>query len=160
MVYFSRLIHDANINAKQDIARLESLHARLSRIFENPVDKTEIEAISLRYNASIESMSKATTLSVAEAQALQKLETLMAELIQRPRLELIGNETQQIGLNSVVTIRLQVSGRLLPENVVDFLAVLSASSTQKLVSMQYSPRSSNRINAVVDFVFIENNNDE
>ena len=133
-----------------------NLSARLDAISERTIDAKRVQQLEAEVNQTISMLPIATSSSVAEAQALKEVEAFVSPLISKKRLTLLGVEPLETPNDLLWQVRVQVSGRMVNSNFISLLAELEAShSSRRLNAFTYNPHSSNSLNFVVDFLFVE-----
>jgi hypothetical protein len=130
------------------------LLARLQKTSEYSVDPNTSKAISDSYSNLIEQFPTAPSSSVAEAQALAKIEQTLGKLLKNKRLNLLGSEQLSSDNQIYWQVRIEIMGQLNELNLIEALQYFDKTHKNvRITSFQYSPKTSNAINFVVDFLF-------
>lgn len=111
-------------------------------------------AIDAANKAWLEVLPTAQSASVAEAQALAEVEQKIGKLVSRKRLNLLGSE-QLAGAKPILwQVRVEIAGQLSELDLIELLQNFDNQNKHgRITSFQYSPKSSNSINLVVDLLY-------
>jgi hypothetical protein len=153
-----RLIVAVN-SQSNELSRSYELMEKLENVKAHPLSEKTISEIDTAFDSILKQMQTVNSVSVAEADALKQMESLVADVFKSLRMNLIGNDSLTLASYEVITIRVQASGQLEAANLVTLLEKIENSANQRLYTFQYSPRTSDRVEIVIDFQFLESNND-
>jgi len=148
--YFSDALQ---IRRTQTQSQVELL-SKLEHAAKDNINYEADEEISRAYFNWIEAQPKAPSSSVAEAQALTEVEQKLGKLFKRKRLNLIGSEKLS-GINQDVwQIRIEIAGQMAELDLIELLQHFdSQHKYARIASFQYSPKTSNTINLVIDLIY-------
>ncbi|ABG41740.1 hypothetical protein Patl_3234 [Paraglaciecola sp. T6c] len=146
------------LQSNQTQSQLDLL-ARLEKTAQHTIDGNIITSINRRYSEWLESLPSAASASVAEAQALTEIEQNIGKLLKRKRLNLLGSE-QLAGSKQVIwQVRVEIAGQLDELNLIELLTHFDNTDKHaRIASFQYSPKTSNSINLVIDVIYKRANN--
>ena len=151
---FAKKVYDTLDVQRQDVQTEVSLLAKLTGSSQREFDASLTEAINDRFRTSLQDIPGAASSSTAEAAALQEIDTLLGNTIQRKRVNLIGSQQLVFGNTTLWEVRLEVVGQLRGRDFIPVLSHFDNSALQRrVVTVQYSPNGSNGINLVVDLLF-------
>jgi hypothetical protein len=135
------------------------LLARLQQTAQKNIDYSIVESIKNAYASWVDALPKAASSSVAEAQALIEIDQQLGTLLKRKRLNLLGSE-QLSGTTQVFwQVRIELAGQMTEQDLIGLLQYFDDHAKHaRLTSFQYSPKTSNTINLVVDVLYIRAEN--
>ena len=146
----------SNEELKNDVLQQLSYSAKLEQIENTPYNEQQAEQDNKRLRSYLTKISAASSQSTAEAKALEEIEKVLSNKVQRMRLNLIGSESIEVGDMKVWNIRVDVSGRVREKSVIDLLALFEKNTSKwRVASLQYSPKTSGSISLVLDALFQE-----
>ena len=98
---------------------------------------------------------------MAEAQALAEVEQKLGKLLSRKRLNLLGSESL-VGAKPILwQVRVEIAGQLAELDLIELLQHFDNQNKHaRIASFQYSPKTSNSINLVVDLLYKRANDAE
>ncbi|MBD1389808.1 hypothetical protein IC617_10250 [Neiella sp. HB171785] len=145
---------DATAAQSAEVATQLKLVSRLEATSQNEIDEETISALQSHHEDWLKVLPSASSSSTAEAQALTRADANIKPFLARARLNLIGSEPLTFGAVSLWQVRINVTGQLPNERVIDFMKFIDRTHKDaRLVSLQYSPKASNSINLVVDIIY-------
>jgi hypothetical protein len=149
------------VNKQQyDTLQQINLLARLTQSANNTVDADIVKRLEETYYNATSSLPQASSPSTAEAQALIEVEQKIGSLLTRKRLNLLGSEPFIQRTQTFWSVRIEVSGQLTENKLIDLLKYFdSGVKHRRIASFQYSPKTSNTINLVIDLMYMRANND-
>jgi hypothetical protein len=135
------------------------LLARLKQTAQHNIDVNIVESINTAYAAWSDSLPKAASSSVAEAQALTEIDKNLGTLLKRKRLNLLGSEQLKNSNEVIWQVRVEIAGQLAELDLIELLQHFDNTHKHaRITSFQYSPNASNSINLVVDLIYIRAEN--
>lgn len=130
------------------------LLARLEKTAQHTIDGNIIASINSGYSEWLESLPDAASASVAEAQALTEIEQNIGTLLKRKRLNLLGSEQLAGSKQDIWQVRVEVAGQLEELNLIELLSHFDNTDKHaRIASFQYTPKTSNSINLVIDVIY-------
>lgn len=137
-----------------------NLTGRLEQAANAPFDPAQLEQSASQLNVLTSSLPSSPSSSVAEAKALADIDALVGKYIKRKRLNLIGSDQVVAGNQLLWSVRIDVAGQLAEEELINILALFDRSiGHRRIASLQYSPKTSNSINLVIDVLFKQASNE-
>jgi hypothetical protein len=136
-----------------------ALLAKLKQSTQNSTDANIVESIKEAYSTWIDSLPKAASSSIAEAQALTEVDQNLGKLLDRKRLNLLGSERLDDNNQIIWQVRVEIAGQLSELNLIELLQHFDNKHNHaRITSFQYSPKASNSINLVIDLLYIRAEN--
>ncbi|MBO1254145.1 hypothetical protein J3L16_00440 [Alteromonas sp. 5E99-2] len=141
---------------KAEVQQQHSYLNRLSNLEETNIDEKNIDKINDSLSKQLKHYSTASSLSNAEARALESVERALRKSIQRIRLNLIGSEAINMGNQTFWNVRIDVSGKIKNQEVISFLNKIDYKKQDwRISSVQYSPKSTGSLSIVIDVLYME-----
>lgn len=148
--YFSDAVH---LQRSQTQSQIELL-ARLELAAKSGPNDEVADEISSAYFNWLEALPNAASSSVAEAQALTEVEQQFGTLFKRKRLNLVGSEQLAGMTRDFWQVRIEVAGQMAELDLIELLQHFdSQHKYARIASFQYSPKTSNTINLVIDLIY-------
>ena len=154
---FSDFVNEAEAERETQF----SLFQRVLAAANQPLDENSVEKAEALYQNAFANLPTAVSDSVAQAQALKRMEQITTNRISRSRVSLVSSDRISFGRKSGWQIRLNVAGQMPEKALINFLSETSGNHADtRLLSLQYNPKVSNTISFVVDFVYVEEQRNE
>lgn len=119
-----------------------------------PIEDLDINDKEAAATALLEKVPVASSKSVAEAQALTQVESLISTYVTNGRATLVNTTELTFGQRGFWQVRIEVRGRLDEKKLIGLLRQFDGSQIhQRAPSMQYRPKASNTFTVVVDYLF-------
>lgn len=135
------------------------LLARLEQTAQSNIDANIVESINMAFSGWIDSLPKAVSSSVAEAQALTEIDQNLGKLFKRKRLNLLGSEQLDDSNHVFWQVRVEIAGQLSELDLIELLQYFDNTHKHaRITSFVYSPKTSNSISLVVDLIYIRAEN--
>lgn len=148
--FYSDQQQQNRLQTKQQLALL----AKYELTAQSKTDPAISEAIDTANIAWLEVLPTAQSTSVAEAQALTEIEQKVGTLLSRKRLNLLGSEQLEGAKTILWQVRVEIAGQLSEVNLIELLQNFDNQNKHaRIASFQYSPKTSNSINLVVDLLY-------
>jgi hypothetical protein len=149
---------ELSLQSNQTQNQLDLL-ARLEQTAQHTIDENIIASINRGYSDWLEYLPSAASASVAEAQALTEIEQNIGTLLKRKRLNLLGSERLIGSKQDIWQVRVEIAGQLDELNLIELLTHFDNTDKHaRIASFQYSPKTSNSINLVIDVIYKRANN--
>ncbi|WP_438864989.1 hypothetical protein [Neptunicella sp.] len=143
-----------------DVKQQINLLARLQSTAKQPLDEQQLTATNENFQLAIKNIPSVSSSSTAEAKALTDIEKIIGKLIKRKQINLLGSEELKVGQHPFWTVRVDISGQLNESNFIEFLSYFDQSAkNRRIASLQYSPKTSDSINLVVDMLYKRDGNE-
>ena len=138
-----------------------ALLAKYKLTAQSKTDPAISVAIDTANTSWLEALPAAQSASVAEAQALAEVEQKLGKLLSRKRLNLLGSESL-VGAKPILwQVRVEIAGQLAELDLIELLQHFDNQNKHaRIASFQYSPKTSNSINLVVDLLYKRANDAE
>jgi hypothetical protein len=147
-------IYDALDTQATDTKSQLNLQARLNSAAKQSFDSATLLSNQKEVEDLLSSFSDIASSSTAEAQALQDIDDKIGVLLKRKRLNLIGSQEILAGNRVLWAVRIEVNGQLAEKDFIQVLSFFDANQKNaRITSMQYSPKISNTISLVADFMY-------
>jgi hypothetical protein len=144
-------------NVVQQLAYL----TKLKSIENTPYDEEQAEQLNQKLQTDLRGIETASSISIAEASALDLVEKRLSKPMKRMRLNLIGSEPVEAGNQGLWNVRIDVAGQVEEQSLISVLKLLDRSNTSwRVASLQYSPKASGSISFVLDILYKEKKDDE
>lgn len=155
--FYSDQQQQNRVQTQQQLALL----AKYELTAQSQTDPAISAAIETANTAWLDALPTAQSASVAEAQALAEVEQKVGSLLSRKRLNLLGSE-QLAGAKPILwQVRVEIAGQLSEVNLIELLQHFDNQHKHaRIASFQYSPKTSNSINLVVDLLYKRANDAE
>lgn len=128
--------------------------SRLEHTGKHPINEKQVARINEQFLQRMENVTPVTSISIAEANALTEVDSLIGKLLKRKRINLLGAEEIQSGQQIFWSVRINVSGQLAEHDLVNVLKNFDQTNQRlRITSLQYSPRTSNSLTLVIDFLY-------
>jgi hypothetical protein len=148
--YFSDTLEIRRIQTQSQVELL----SRLEHAAKGSINYKADNEISSAYLSWIEAQPMAISSSVAEAQALTEVEQKFGKLLQRKRLNLVGSEKLLGVKQDIWQVRIEIAGQMAELDLIELLQHFdSEHKYARIASFQYSPKTSNTINMVIDLIY-------
>jgi hypothetical protein len=153
-VSITKHFNDQLVEKKLHTLRQTNLLAKLENTAQTPIVEVIVENTNNLFVQQISHIHHATSAGTAEAKALTDLEELVGKYIDRKRINLLGSEKIEVGNSTFWSVRVEIAGRLAHSDFVSFLGHFDQQNqTQRITSLQYSPKTSNTLSVVIDFIY-------
>lgn len=155
--FYSDQQQENRLQTQQQLAFL----AKYKITAQSETDPAIAAAIDTANSAWLEVLPTAQSASVAEAQALAEVEQKIGTLLSRKRLNLLGSE-QLAGAKPILwQVRVEIAGQLSELDLIELLQYFDKQNKHaRIASFQYSPKTSDSINLVVDLLYKRANDAE
>ncbi len=154
----SKTLIDATDETRLENKQQVNLLAKLQSTSNEPIDENTVRSIDNLLKDALTNIPTAPSSSVAEATALAQIEQKIGKLIKRKRMNLVGSDTILGG--EFWSVRIDINGQLAESKYIEFLQHFDANNKHiRIMSLRYSPKTSNSINLVVDMLFMKVNNE-
>jgi hypothetical protein len=155
--FYSDQQQQNRLQTQQQLALL----AKYELTAQSETDPAISAAIDTANTAWLEVLPTAQSTSVAEAQALTEIEQKVGTLLSRKRLNLLGSEQLEGAKTILWQVRVEIAGQLPEVNLIELLQHFDNQNKHaRIASFQYSPKTSNSINLVVDLLYKRANDAE
>ena len=146
-------LSDNNDQIVTEIKNQQRLLARLDSASKVELSDAQVEEMVEQASKMLATIPNAPSLSVAEANALSRIETLSIDL-KRARSSLVGSEPLNIQGHLIWQVRVEVQGQLDEQKLMAFLEKIDGhDSALRVVSFRYKPGNRGTFATVVDFIF-------
>ncbi|GGW92442.1 hypothetical protein [Alteromonas halophila] len=155
LLSLAKAISDSVTVRQDEVAQQKQMVEKLLTAQARPLDESVVTDKADAVRALKEKALTAGSASVAEAQALKRIDALTAQYIDGPRATLINTEAMQYGSENFWQIRIEVRGKLDEKQLIGLLDAFDGSEQfQRLTSFQYRPKASSVITLVVDYLYL------
>ena len=132
----------------------QALLAKLKFSEQQTIDPQLQEQSQVYLSKLLEVIPEATSISTAEAKTLAEIENLIGEYLINQRMNLLGTEEIKSGSETFWTVRVDVAGQVQKQALVSVLEHFDGRvSNSRLASLQFSPKTADSINLVVDMLY-------
>ena len=161
LLSLSKTFSDFVYEEKAAIEPQRQLIKKLLQADARPLEELDIESKTNQAQSLLKGVPLATSKSVAEAQALTRVETLISDYVQSGRATLVNTTDLSFGQQDFWQVRIEVRGKLEEKKLIGFLEQFSGQFVhQRVASLQYRPKASNTFTVVVDYLFQKGNRDQ
>jgi hypothetical protein len=152
---------DQQLENRQQTQQQLALLAKYKLTAQSKIDQAISVAIDAANVSWLEALPAAQSASVAEAQALAEVEQKIGKLLSRKRLNLLGSEPLA-GVKPILwQVRVEIAGQLAELDLIELLQYFDNQNKHaRIASFQFSPKTSNSINLVVDLLYKRANDAE
>ncbi|WP_026377042.1 hypothetical protein [Aestuariibacter salexigens] len=155
MLSFGKRAVDSVAPAQNELAMELNLLARLQHSAAQPFDDEQLTSAQILAQQARQRIDVAPSASTAEAQALALTEFTFKPLIERSRITLLGSQELNFAGQRFFQVRMEMNGQLDELRLIALLKLIDRDMPgTRLSSLQYAPKASNTINAVVDMLFV------
>lgn len=153
-----KALSDKNSEIVTEIATQQRLLARLKTAAKMELSEQQVQDKAKQASAVLANVPSAPSISVAEANALSRIETI-ATNVQRGRSSLVGTETLAENMSSsnsptLWQVRVEFQGQLNQHSFSTLLNEIDGSDpTVRVVSFRYRPGERGTFAVVLDFMF-------
>lgn len=148
-----KALSDKNDEIVAEIQTQQRLLNRLDAAAKMELTEQQVEERVNQANELLAKIPDAPSLSVAEANALSRIESLSSNL-QRARSSLVGSEILEVSNNTMWQVRVEVQGQLDDKHFASFLEKVDGHDpTLRVVSFRYKPGNRGTFATVIDFIF-------
>lgn len=149
-----KALADSRTEQQAELKTQQALIARLQAAADSPVDESQMDSMMSMLDKANKQIPEADSKSIAEAKALAAIEQNVGHLVTRKRLNLVGADEHIAGTQTYWSVRLNLAGQLKGDKLIAFLQHFDSSSTSsRITSLQYAPKTSDTINVVVDLLY-------
>jgi hypothetical protein len=161
MLSLTKSYYDFVEQEKEERGKQAALFQRMQSAANQPLNERITAEVKALYNETFSKLPVAASDSVAQAKALTLMENIIANKIERPRVNVVLSEPLSFGEKNGWQVRLNVSGQMPEKRLIGLLSNISGDKPAiRLLSMQYNPKLSNTLTLVADFLYIEEVKDE
>lgn len=158
-------ISDTMLNSlkqkKTNVVQQSAYLTKLKSIENTPYDEEQAEQLNQKLQTDLRGIETASSISIAEASALDLVEKRLSKPMKRIRLNLIGSEPVEAGNQRLWNVRIDVAGQVEEQSLISVFDLIDRSNTSwRVASLQYSPKASGSINFVLDILYKEKKDDE
>jgi len=136
------------------VAPQRQLLTKLLEADVRPIEDLDVEGKSATAKQLLAQVPKASSKSVAEAQALTQIDVLINNYIDSGRATLVNTVDLSFGQQDFWQVRIEVRGKLAEKKLIGLLQQFDGTYVyQRIPSLQYRPKASNTVTLVVDYLF-------
>lgn len=156
MLSLAKSYSDTISEREGEVQQQKGMVERLLTAAARPLSEDTVAGLGETVRELKASALGANSPSVAEAQALKRIDGLANRLMERPQASLINTETVRFGNQDFWQIRIEVRGRMNEKKLIELLAAFDSSQPyQRISAMQYRPKASDAITLVVDYLYMK-----
>ncbi|WP_416305722.1 hypothetical protein [Neptunicella sp. SCSIO 80796] len=157
---FAKYLADGLNAERNEVKQQINLLARLQNAATLPLDEVKLTETNQNLQIALKNIPTVSSSSTAEAKALTDIEKMVGSLIKRKRINLLGSEQLQIGQVPFWSVRVDIAGQLNTTDFIEFLSYFDQDAkSRRIASLQYSPKTSNSLNLVVDMLYQRDRNE-
>jgi hypothetical protein len=136
-------------------------YQRILTAANQPLDENTVIEAKNMFQQAFSALPLAVSDSVAQAQALKRMDAIIKQKIRRPRVALVASEPVIFGNTNGWQVRMNVAGQMPEKALIQLLADISGDQANvRLLSMQYNPKASDSVAFVVDFLYMAEQRNE
>ena len=161
MLSLAKTFSDYTQRLSDERNQQQGLYNRVLAAANQPLDENTVVEAENMFQHAFSTLPSAVSDSVAQAQALKRMDGITKPKISRPRVTLVSSEPVTFGSKNGWQVRINVAGQMPEKALIQLLTDISGDHADvRLLSMQYNPKASDAIAFVVDFLYVAEQRDE